>query len=81
MCKKANTTPEQLKNVIFKLCTADDVLKKIADPKIVFTFAVMACGGKIAQAFNESNDVIAMYMGTIAYLIEHRELKISDKEV
>ena len=81
LCKKANTTPEQLKNVIFKLCTADDVLKKIADPKILFTFAVMACGGKIAQAFNESNDVIAMYMGTIAYLIEHRELKISDKEV
>ena len=81
LCKKANTTPEQLKNAIFTLCTADDVLKTIADPKIVFTFAVMACGGKIAQAFNESDDVIAMYMGTIAYLIEHKELKISDKEV
>ena len=81
LCKKANTTPEQLKNAIFKLCTADDALKKIADPKIVFTFAVMACGGKIAQTFNESDDVIAMYMGTIAYLIEHKELKISDKEV
>lgn len=81
LCKKANTTPEQLKNAIFKLCTADDALKKIADPKIVFTFAVMACGGKIAQAFNDSDDVIAMYMGTIALLIEKKELKISDKEV
>ena len=81
LCKKANTTPEQLKNAIFKLCTADDALKTIADPKIVFIFAVMACGGKIAQAFNESDDVIAMYMGTIAYLIEHEELKISDKKV
>lgn len=81
LCKKANTTPEQLKNVIFELCKVDDSLKTIKDPKTVFTFAVMACGGKIAQAFNESDDVIAMYMGTIAMLIEKKELKISDKEV
>jgi len=81
LCKKASTTPEQLKNVIFELCKVDDSLKTIKDPKIIFTFAVMACGGKIAQAFNESDDVIAMYMGTIAMLIEKKELKISDKEV
>lgn len=81
LCKKAKTTPEQLKNVIFELCKGDDSLKTITDPKIIFTFAVMACGGKIAQAFNESNNVIAMYMGTIAFLIQNNELKISDKEV
>jgi hypothetical protein len=74
LCKAGNTTPEQLKNVVFQLVKSDKVLNTINESKTVFGLCIMAIGAKLAESFEGDYNVIAMFMGTVGALAEKKKL-------
>lgn len=74
LCKTGNTTPEQLKNVVFQISKSDKMLSTINDSKTIFALCIMGIGAKLAESFDGDYNVIAMFMGTVGALAEQKKL-------
>lgn len=74
LCNAGNTTPEQLKNVVFQLVKSDKELNTINESKTVFGLCIMAIGAKLAESFEGDYNVIAMFMGTVGNLAGQKKL-------
>ena len=81
LCKMCNTLPEQIQKIVYILGDNEPELKSINDVNACYGLILMACGAYLTNGLNDRKNVISRFMGTIAMLIENKNLQIDNKDV
>ena len=75
MCKRVNTTPEQLTKILYSIVSNSNDLKGISDEKIVFSLYVTLIGGYLTQKIKSDRALsITKFVEVIALLTKNNKL-------